>query len=190
MCHARFAALSLALLLLAGCAGAPKNAPPAPSTDPTAEVQPTPALSGDTRSPDEAYEVRAEGVRDISAAGGFSPADKLQIVDVSDEKVLWETQGYYAQSVLWSPDSSHVALICGARTYIETILVDVSDFTHLIVPLPRNTDTTKVPLDGAYVAATHWEDDHTLSMTLKVIASDLTDTFTYDTATGLSTYSD
>lgn len=190
MCHARFAALSLALLLLTGCAGAPKNAPPDPSADPTAEVQPTPALSGETLSPDKKYEVRAEGVRDTAAAGGLYPADKIQIVDAGTEEILWETQGYYAQSALWSPDSSYLALVCGAQAYIETVLVDVSDFTYCIIPLPHNTDTAKVPLDASYVAATGWEDDHTLNMTLEVVAADLKDTFTYDVTTKTSTYSD
>lgn len=161
------------LLLLAACGQA--EAPDLPMAEETetpeetvvpeedGSIQPA-VLEGEALSPDGRFLARVEGHRESVTAMGLYPADKVQITDAKTGEVLWEGDGFYEQSVLWSPEGGFLALAYGARTWCSITIIETENWTSWEFTLPDGNpipEYTFLPEDwGA------WQSEGSLDLTI------------------------
>lgn len=132
-------------LLLAGCGQTEAPAQPveeeaeAPAgtegPEEDSSIQ-TAVLEGEALSPGGHFLARIEGHRKSVAAMGLYPADKVQITDAESGEVLWEGDGFYEQSILWSPEGGFAALARSARTWCTITVIETEGWTEWDFTLP------------------------------------------------------
>lgn len=134
-----------------------ESPPPTESVLPT--TTPTSVKVYDTiLSPDEMYEIEFVGIVEESISGGKHPIETIRLINVDTNETVWETTGYYSQTVLWSPNSRYAAISGTARNYGEVILVDRETLNSITIPLPEHGGSE----DYNYVEAVEWQSDNEL----------------------------
>lgn len=138
--------LGLALmLLLAGCGQTEVEQPPeegAPSLAlPEGASITSASLSGEALSPDGRFMAVERGRSEPVPEEGVyparvSPADTVQITDAETGEVLWEGEGAYEQSILWSPEGGFAALARTARTWCSITVIETESWTSWDFTLP------------------------------------------------------
>lgn len=161
------------LLLLAACGQA--EAPDLPMAEETetpeetvvpeedGSIQPA-VLEGEALSPDRRFLAQVEGHRESVTAMGLYPADKVQITDAKTGEVLWEGDGFYEQSILWSPEGGFLALARTARTWNAITIFETENWTSWDFTLPDGNpipEYTFLPEDwGA------WQSENSMDLTI------------------------
>ena len=130
---------------------------------------PVAELEGETVSPDGRFEVRTAGKSGHYVSGVVTP-EKLKIVDRETGEVKWEDQGWVTQSALWSPESRHLALAYGARTWQAVKIFETDTWTSWDFILPDGTpipEYTFLPEDwGTWVRKAVPEESYDLLLTV------------------------
>ena len=166
--------LGLALmLLLAGCGQTEVEQPPeegAPSLAlPEGASITSASLSGEALSPDGRFMAVERGRSEPVPEEGVyparvSPADTVQITDAETGEVLWEGEGAYEQSILWSPEGGFAALARTARTWCSITVIETESWTSWDFTLP---DGSPIPeytfLPGDWGA---WQSEGSLDLTI------------------------
>lgn len=166
--------LGLALmLLLAGCGQTEVEQPPeegAPSLAlPEGASITSASLSGEALSPDGRFMAVERGRSEPVPEEGVyparvSPADTVQITDAETGEVLWEGEGAYEQSILWSPEGGFAALARTARTWCTITVIETENWTSWDFTLPDGSpipEYTFLPEDwGA------WRSEGSLDLTI------------------------
>lgn len=167
--------LVMMLLLLAACGqaeapdlpGAEEAGVPAETVVPEEDGSIQPAvLEGEALSPDGRFLARVEGHRESVTAMGLYPADKVQITDAKSGEVLWEGDGFYEQSVLWSPEGGFAALARTARTWCSITIIETENWTRWEFTLPDGSpipEYTFLP-DGELWGV--WRSEGSLDLTI------------------------
>jgi len=146
----RAAWILAAFLLLAGCGQAekPEDVPGIETAREenvsgagTAEeeddfpIQPA-VLEGEGLSPDGRFQAQTVGHSEGVTSAGFYPAESVQITDAETGEVLWEGDGAYEQSILWSPEGGFAALARGVRTWCSVTIIETENWTSWDFTLP------------------------------------------------------
>lgn len=169
------------LLLLAACGQAEDSNPPveeeaeAPvETEVSMEmegpvedgsIQPA-VLEGEALSPDGRFLARVEGHRESVTGMGLYPAEKVQITDAKTGEVLWEGDGFYEQSIFWSPEGGFAALARSARTWCTITVIETDGWTEWDFTLPDGSpipEYTFLP-DGEPWGV--WQSEGSLDLTI------------------------
>lgn len=89
-------------------------------------------------SPDGLYRAENYGKNTNITAGGLYPAEGIRILRSDTEETVWDMQpGYYGCSFLWSSDSRYLAVNYTARAEGYAMVVDLSDFSQMEIPVPE-----------------------------------------------------
>jgi hypothetical protein len=156
-----FIAISIALVMIAGCSARDKGRDAKTASSQTAETSesivsvestPTPIAMpaepaesaeiaepevshASSTSPDGKYLIEAYGENKNITAGGYYASEGIRLLDTVTGQVLWSMMpGYYTQDFLWSPDGRHVAVSYMARIWGGTLVVDAQDGSEIILP--------------------------------------------------------
>lgn len=174
----KLAAVLSLLLALAACgqaeeAAAPEESAPAetealmepelPAEE--ASIRPAP-LEGEARSPDGRFLARVDGHSEGVPSAGLYPAEKIQITDAKTGEVLWEGDGAYAQSILWSPEGGFAALARTARTWCSVTIVETTGWTDWDFILPDGSpipEYTFLPYGEPWGV---WQSEGSLNLTI------------------------
>lgn len=166
--------LGLALmLLLAGCGQTEVEQPPeegAPSLAlPEGASITSASLSGEALSPDGRFMAVERGRSEPVPEEGVyparvSPADTVQITDAETGEVLWEGEGAYEQSILWSPEGGFAALARTARTWCSVTVIETENWTSWDFVLP---DGSPIP-EYTFLAEDWgvWQSEGNLNLTI------------------------
>lgn len=127
---------------------------------------PLAAVEGKTLSPDQRFLVRTAGATDIYASGVRVP-EKVQVVDRSAEKVLWETDGMVSQSALWSPEGGFLALARSARTWCSVTVLETENWTSWEFTLPDGGPIPEYTFPAYYGPWGKWQSEHRLDLTFE-----------------------
>jgi hypothetical protein len=83
-------------------------------------------------SPDGRY--RAEAYATLRY-GFFESYDGIRIIRQEDEEIAWSmTPGYYIVEFLWSTDSKYLVINYSARTYSDSIIIDINNKDEIALP--------------------------------------------------------
>lgn len=175
----RAAGILAAFLLLAGCGQAEK--PPGEAAAGAAQeeiisgtgtteekdfsIQPA-VLEGEGLSPDGRFLARVEGINDGITAMGLYPAETIQVTDAETGEILWEGDGFYEQSILWSPEGGFAALARSARTWCSVTVIETENWTEWEFTLPDGSpipEYTFLPYDEPWGA---WQSEGVLDLTI------------------------
>lgn len=163
------------LLLLAACGQAEVERPPeegAPSLAlPEGASVTSASLSGESLSPDGRFMAVERGRSEpVSEEGVYparvSPADTVQITDAETGEVLWEGEGAYEQSILWSPEGGFAALARTARTWCSITVIETENWTSWDFTLPDGSpipEYTFLPDDEPWGL---WRSENSLDLTV------------------------
>ncbi len=124
------------------------------------------ALEGEPLSPDGRFLARVKGHSEGAAAAGFYPADTVQITDAETGKVFWEGDGFYTQSILWSPGGGFAALARSARTWCFITIIETEGWTEWDFTLPDGSpipEYTFLPYDEPWGV---WRSEGGLDLTV------------------------
>lgn len=149
------------LALLAGCGQTGK--PPAEAGD--SSIQPA-VLEGEALSPDGRFLARTEGQSEGVTSAGLYPAEKVQITDAETGAVLWEGDGAYGQSILWSPEGGFAALARSGRTWCSITVIETEGWTEWDFSLPDGSpipEYTFLPDGGSWGV---WQAEDSLDLTI------------------------
>ncbi|WP_297980052.1 hypothetical protein [uncultured Oscillibacter sp.] len=128
------------------------------------EAAPLAVVEGETVSPDQRFLVRAVGATDIYVSGVRVP-ERVQVVDRSTEKVLWETEGMVGQEALWSPESGFLALARSARTRCSVTVIETENWTSWEFTLPDGSPIPEYTFPAYYEPWGQWRSEHSLDLT-------------------------
>lgn len=171
------------LLLLAACGAAETAEPPEKEASPAesrteTEIRSEPenppeedsilpaVLEGEPLSPDGRFLARVEGRRESVMAMGLYPADTVQIADAKTGEVLWEGDGFYTQSILWSPEGGFGALARSTRTSCSITIIETEGWTEWDFTLPDGSpipEYTFLPDGGPWGV---WQSENSLDLTI------------------------
>ena len=171
------------LLLLAACGAAETAEPPEKEASPAesrteTEIRSEPenppeedsilpaVLEGEPLSPDGRFLARVEGRRESVMAMGLYPADTVQIADAKTGEVLWEGDGFYTQSILWSPEGGFGALARSTRTSCSITIIETEGWTEWGFTLPDGSpipEYTFLPDGGPWGV---WQSENSLDLTI------------------------
>lgn len=145
-------------------------------------------VSSSSNSPDNKYCAETYGVNENVTAGGFYPSKEIRIRELSSDEILWSMMGYYSCEFFWTSDSRHLAISYVARIYGETIIIDMKDFSEVLVPLPEQVqEDLREFRPDTYIHAIEWTDDDSLSLQFSYVAKDEAEYFgnyTFTLSTG------
>ena len=103
-------------------------------------------IDGEPLSPDGAYEVRLSGVIEGVSTDGLAGAEFVQICDSQTGNVLWQGDGAYEHSVVWSPDGKKLALARTTRTGSIVTIVETEQWTAWDVTIPGRDSWNQTPI--------------------------------------------
>nr|WP_326164667.1 hypothetical protein [uncultured Oscillibacter sp.] len=167
----RLLGLLMLLVFLPACGQAgtdvpPEGGGPAPVLPEDAPAASAP-LEGDPLSPDGRSMAVARGRGGPGACPEQAPpADTVQIVDTETGEVLWERDGAYRQSIVWSPEGGFAALAVTARTWCAITIVETEGWTSWEFALPDGSpipEHTFLPDDGPWGV---WTAEGSLDLTI------------------------
>jgi len=164
------AGILAAFLLLAACGQAAE--PPEEAVSPGAaqeeddfSIQPA-ALEGEGLSPDGRFRARAAGHSEGVTSAGLYPAESIQITDAETEAVLWEGDGAYEQSILWSPEGGFAALARSGRTWCSVTVIETENWSEWAFTLPDGSpipEYTFLPYNEPWGV---WQSEGVLELTV------------------------
>nr|WP_325178924.1 hypothetical protein [uncultured Oscillibacter sp.] len=128
-------------------------------------IQPA-VLEGEPLSPGGQFLAQMAGHRESVTAMGLYPADTIQITDAETGEILWEGDGFYTQSILWSPEGGFAALARSARTWCSITLIETESWTEWAFTLPDGSpipEYTFLP-DGEPWGV--WQSENSLGLTI------------------------
>jgi len=167
----RAAGILAALLLLSGCGQAEKTPEETPDVGAAAEEEEVPGieaavLEGEGLSPDGRFRAQAVGVNEGITAMGLYPVETIQITDAETGEVLWEGDGAYEQSILWSPEGGFAALARSARTWCSVTILETEHWSEWDFTLPDGSPIPEYTFLARDVSWGVWLSEGRLELTI------------------------
>jgi len=128
-------------------------------------IQPA-VLEGEGLSPDGRFQARVEGVNEGITAMGLYPSESIQITDAQTGEVLWEGDGFYEQSILWSPEGGFAALARSARTWCSVTVIETENWSEWEFTLPDGSSIPEYTFLPDDVPWGEWVSEGSLELTI------------------------